>query len=138
MNPIIDEFGQNAGKVWQALNIKGPLSETKLINSTFLNEHQVRAAVGWLARENKICQNGTVYKIGGTNLDGKIGFDAGRIWTVLSQQQNDVAISSLARLTKIDVKDVYAAIGWLARENKIEAKTVMTQKNQQLKISLKS
>jgi len=137
MSTIAEEFGQNAGKVWQALNENGPLSETKLINTTFLNEHQVHVAVGWLARENKVCQNGTVYKIGGTNLEGKIGFDAGKIWTVLSKQQTDVDISSLARLTKIDVKDVYAAIGWLARENKIDAKNAMKQKNPQLKVSLK-
>ena len=137
MSPIIAEFGQNAGKVWQVLNEKGPLSEIKLINTTFLNEHQLCAAVGWLARENKICRNGTVYKIGGTNLEGKIGFDAGKIWTVLSQQHTDVDISSLVRLTRIDVKDVYSAIGWLARENKIDAKNVMKQKNQQLKVSLK-
>jgi hypothetical protein len=137
MSTIAEEFGQNAGKVWQALNENGPLSEIKLINTTFLNEHQLSAAVGWLARENKICCNGTVYKIGGTNLEGKIGFDAGKIWTVISKQQTDVDISSLARLTKIDVKDVYAAIGWLARENKIDAKHVMKQKSQQLKVSLK-
>jgi hypothetical protein len=137
MSIIIEEFGQNAGKVWKALNEKGPLSEIKLINNTFLNERQLNAAVGWLARENKICRNGTVYKIGGTNLEGKIGFDAGKIWTLLSQQQADVDISSLARLTRIEVKDVYAAIGWLARENKIDAMKVMKQKNQQLKVSLK-
>ena len=137
MSSVIDEFGQNAGKVWQALNIKGPLSETKLINTTFLNEHQVHTAVGWLARENKICQNGTVYKIGGTNLEGKIGFDAGKIWMELAKQQTDVAISSLSRLTRINVNDVFAAIGWLARENKIEAKTVKNKKSQQLKVSLK-
>ena len=137
MSTMTEEFGQNAGKVWQALNENGPLSEIKLINNTFLNEHQLSAAVGWLARENKICRNGTVYKIGGTNLEGKIGFDAGKIWTVLSQQQTDVDISSLARLTRIDVKDVYAAIGWLARENKIDVKNVMKQNNQQLKVSLK-
>jgi hypothetical protein len=137
MSTIIDELGQNAGKVWQKLNEKGPLSEIKLINTTFLNEHQLRAAVGWLARENKICRNGTVYKIGGTNLVEKIGTDAGRIWTVLSKQQTDVDLSSLARLTKIDINDVYAAIGWLARENKIDTKTVMKQKNQQLKVRLK-
>ncbi len=137
MSNMIEEFGQNAGKVWQALNEKGPLSEIKLINNTFLNEHQLSAAVGWLARENKICCNGTVYKIGGTNLVGKIGFDAGKIWTALSQQQTDVDISSLARLTRIDVKDVYSAIGWLARENKINAKNLMKQKNKQLKVSLK-
>ena len=137
MSNVIDEFGQSAGKVWQALNIKGPLSETKLINTTFLNEHQVHAAVGWLARENKICQNGTVYKIGWTNLEGKIGFDAGKVWTVLAKQQTNVGISSLARLTRINVNDVFAAIGWLARENKIEAKAVKNKKSQQLKVSLK-
>jgi hypothetical protein len=54
MSNIIDEFGQNAGKVWQMLNDKGPLSETKLIRSTFLKEPQLCVAVGWLARENKI------------------------------------------------------------------------------------
>ncbi|HUS99477.1 MAG TPA: winged helix-turn-helix domain-containing protein [Candidatus Thermoplasmatota archaeon] len=52
MSTVIDEFGQNAGKVWEMLNEKGPLSEKKLINSTFLKEHQLCAAVGWLAREN--------------------------------------------------------------------------------------
>jgi hypothetical protein len=137
MDTIIEEFGQNAGKVWQALNEKGPLSETKLINTTFLSEHQLRTAVGWLARENKICRNGTIYKIGGTNLVEKIGADAGKIWSVLSKQQTEVDISSLARLTKIDMKDVYTAIGWLARENKIEAKTIMKQKTPLLKVSLK-
>jgi hypothetical protein len=137
MSNVIDEFGLNAGKVWQALNAKGPLSETKLINTTFLNEHQVHAAVGWLARENKICQNGTVYKIGGTNLEGKIGFNAGKVWTTLAKQQTDVGISSLSRLTRINVNDVFAAIGWLARENKIEAKTIKNKKSQQLKVSLK-
>ena len=134
---IVEEFGQNAGKVWQALSEKGPLSETKLINTTFLNEHQLRVAVGWLARENKICRNGTVYKIGGSNLVDKIGTDAGKIWTVLSKQHTDVDVSSLARLTRIDVKDVYVAVGWLARENKIDAKNVMNKKSQQLKVSLK-
>jgi hypothetical protein len=137
MSNVIDEFGQNAGKVWQALNVKGPLSETKLINTTFLNEHQIHAAVGWLARENKICQNRTVYKIGGTNLERKIGFDAGKIWTVLAKQQTDVGISSLARLTRINVNDVFAAVGWLARENKIKAKTIKSKKSHQLKVSLK-
>jgi predicted transcriptional regulator len=133
----IEEFGQNAGKVWSVLNEKGPLSEVKLINTTFLNEHQLRLAIGWLARENKICRNGTIYKIGNTNLVEKIGTDAGKVWNILNRQQTDVDISSLARLTKINVNDVYAAVGWLARENKIDAKNVMRQNTQQLKVQLK-
>jgi hypothetical protein len=137
MSNIIDEFGQNAGKVWQMLNDKGPLSETKLIRSTFLKEPQLCVAVGWLARENKICCNGTVYKIGNTNLIEKIGVNAGKIWTVLSKQQTNADVSSLARLTKVDINDVYTAIGWLARENKIDAKTVMKQTNYQLNVWLR-
>jgi hypothetical protein len=137
MGSTIEEFGQNAGKVWQTLNAKGPLSETKLLNTTFLNEHEFRTAVGWLARENKICRNKTVYKIGETNLVEKIGTDAGKIWTALSKQQAEVDISVLARLTRINVNDVYTAVGWLARENKIDAKNVMKQNTQQLKVTLK-
>jgi len=137
MTTIIEEFGQNAGKVWQMLNQKGPLSEKKLINTTFLNEHKIHAAIGWLARENKICCNGTIYKIGETNLIGKIGTDAGTIWSVLSRSGTDVNLSSLSRLTRINVNDVYAAVGWLARENKIDVQTVMKQKNQRLRVKLK-
>jgi hypothetical protein len=137
MTTLVEEFGQNAGKVWQVLREKGPLSETKLINTTFLNERQLLAAIGWLARENKICRNGAVYKLGSTNLVEKVGADAGKVWTILSKKQTDVDISSLARLTKIGVKDVYTALGWLARENKINLKTETTQKNQQLKVLLK-
>jgi Winged helix-turn-helix domain (DUF2582) len=55
----------------------------------------------------------------------------------LAKQQMDVGVSSLARLTRINVNDVYAAIGWLARENKIETKTIKSKKSLQLKVSLK-
>lgn len=137
MTTLVEEFGQNAGKVWQALREKGPLSETKLIDTTFLKEHQLRAAVGWLAREDKICRNGTVYKLGSTNLVEKVGNDAGKIWNVLSKKQSDVDVSSLTRLAKIGVNDVYTALGWLARENKILVKTDQKQKIQQIKVTLK-
>ena len=137
MNITINEFGQNAGKVWQLLNEKGPLSETKLINFSVLKEWQLHTALGWLAREDKICRNGTVYKIGNTNLVSEIGTDAGKIWTVLSKRQNEMDISSLSRLAKININDAYTAIGWLAREDKINAKTVVKQKTSQLKVKLK-
>jgi hypothetical protein len=137
MTTIVEEFGQNAGKVWQTLNQKGPLSQTKLATTTTLNEHELQVAIGWLAREGKICRNGTVYKLGSTNLVEKVGADAGKIWTALAKKQTDVDISSLTRLTKIGVNDVYTALGWLARENKIEVKTDLKQKNQQIKVMLK-
>jgi len=137
MTTLVEEFGQYAGKVWQALNQKGPLSQTKLSTTTFLDQHQLQAAIGWLAREGKICRNGTVYKLGSTNLVEKVGNDAGKIWDALSKKQTDVDVSSLTRLTKIGVNDVYTALGWLARENKIEVKTDPKQKKQQIKVILK-
>jgi hypothetical protein len=137
MTTLVEEFEQNAGKVWQVLNQKGPLSQTKLTTTTVLDQHQVQAAIGWLARENKIQRNGTVYKLGSTNLVEKVGNDAGKIWTALSKKQTDVDVSSLKRLAKIGMNDVYTALGWLARENKIEVKTDPKQKNQQIKVILK-
>jgi len=137
MTTIVEEFGQNAGKVWQALYTKGPLSQTKLSTTTTLDEHELQAAIGWLAREDKICRHGTVYKLGSTNLVDKVGADAGKVWAALSKKQTDVDVSSLTRLTRIPVNDVYTALGWLARENKIEVKGDKTQKNQQVKVMLK-
>ena len=66
----------------------------------------------------------------------KIGADAGKIWTVISSK-GEIDVSSLAKLAKVNVKDVYTAVGWLARENKVDAKTVMKQKSEQLKVCIK-
>lgn len=48
----------------------------------------------------------------------KIGTDAGNIWQILNEKGN-VKITDLKKTTKIDIKDIYLALGWLARENKI-------------------
>jgi hypothetical protein len=125
MKNVINEYGENAGKVWQALHDQGPLPQTKLIRTTKLKDEEVHSAIGWLARENKInknsTQNGTIYNLGDTNLTSKIGADAGKIWKTLHVfGENDV--SELSRLTRLEKKEVEAALGWLARENKIQAK----------------
>ena len=83
MRNIIMEFGTNAGKVWRALDSYGSLTEAQLIENTGLSTREFNAAVGWLARENKICKDGATYKLGETNLTDKIGGDASRIWDVL-------------------------------------------------------
>lgn len=49
----------------------------------------------------------------------KIGYDAGMVWQVLKENEN-IKISDLKKITQRDVKDIYMALGWLARENKIE------------------
>ena len=46
----------------------------------------------------------------------KIGNDAGSIWQVLNEKGN-ITIVDLKKTTKMDIKDIYLALGWLAREN---------------------
>lgn len=48
----------------------------------------------------------------------KIGTDAGKIWQFLNEKGN-VKIIDLKKATKMDIKVIYLALGWLAREDKI-------------------
>jgi len=127
MVDIINSFGKNAGKVWRTLDSNGPLPEDKVTKKTSLKKDDFYSAVGWLARENKICIDGGTYKLGKTNLASKIGKDAGMVWKVLDIWE-DAGIKSISRLTHIDEKEIYSALGWLAREDKIDAR-LNKQKN---------
>jgi len=49
----------------------------------------------------------------------KIGILAGKIWRLL-QDNDTVAISKLPKMLKENEPMTYQALGWLARENKIE------------------
>jgi len=48
----------------------------------------------------------------------KIGIDAGQVWTVLDAQ-GIKSVKELKKATKLNDKEIYAAIGWLAREEKL-------------------
>ena len=48
----------------------------------------------------------------------KIGSDAGNIWKVLDVQGTK-SVKELKKATKLNDKEIYAAIGWLAREEKL-------------------
>lgn len=136
MKDVVDDFGQSAGKVWRAIHTHGSLDETKLIKTTRLDRKKFSAAIGWLARENKICKNDNYYMLDETNLTDKIGMDAGKIWKTLNVW-GELDVSSIARLAEmIEERDVYSALGWLAREDKIQAKRGKT-KEQPIKFKLK-
>ena len=125
MKNLIDQYGINAGKIWEALNSNGSITETKLIRNTKLKNDEFYSAVGWLARENKINKNNkkqvSSYSLGETNLTIKIGGDAGRVWQTLNTWgEND--ISEIAEYSRIKQDEVYAALGWLSREDKIEVR----------------
>lgn len=47
-----------------------------------------------------------------------IGCWAGSVWTALSEA-DALGMKQLKKITKLKEKELYAAIGWLAREGKI-------------------
>lgn len=49
-----NEIGLNAGKVWQLLSDYGKWSYGTLKSSSGLKDNELGAALGWLAREDKI------------------------------------------------------------------------------------
>ena len=129
MSIVVNEFGKNAGMVWDVLHKQGALSQILLGKETKLDEHQLHAAIGWLARENKVSKKGNGYELKETNLTEKIGGDAGRVWRVL-ETWGDLDVSSLIRVTQLNESDVFSALGWLARENKIDTKIGLSRDGQ--------
>lgn len=55
----VDVIGSWAGLVWEALNASGMLTVKGLKKATKLKEKELYAAIGWLAREGKVCINDT-------------------------------------------------------------------------------
>lgn len=52
-----------------------------------------------------------------------IGTWAGLVWTALNDKDTAVSLKQLKKVTKLKDKEVFAAIGWLAREGKIDLRT---------------
>jgi DNA-binding transcriptional regulator GbsR (MarR family) len=48
-----------------------------------------------------------------------IGMFAGKVWTVLNSEKGTLKIDVLKKQTGLSDSELWAAIGWLARENKI-------------------
>jgi len=118
---LASEFGEKAGKIWTTLNKKGPLSKRRILEITKLKENEFYTAVGWLARENKIFRKSeNFYKLDNTNLTPVVGANAGKVWNVLNVW-GEVDVPTIKKLAEIDEKEIYSAVGWLARENKIYA-----------------
>ena len=54
-NTCVAQIGETAGAVWQILSEDGPLSMAKLVKKVGQPRDTVMQALGWLAREEKIC-----------------------------------------------------------------------------------
>ena len=118
---VVEEYGYSAGKVWKELSTHGPLNEKDLLKNTRLSRNNVYAAIGWLARENKVLYENNMYILGETNLEDEIGETAGKIWETL-EKHKEMDIHSISKITNKNENDVYHALGWLAREDKILVK----------------
>jgi len=51
---LIDQIGETAGRIWQALHQKGPLGLSALKKQAGAPDFILNLALGWLAREGKI------------------------------------------------------------------------------------
>lgn len=51
----------------------------------------------------------------------KIGTNAGLVWTYLSEE-GEKDVKDIKKACKLTDKDLYAVIGWLSREDKIQIK----------------
>ena len=120
MRSHTSKFGDNAGKIWEVLNEKGCLEKANILKSTQLNEDDLYIGIGWLARENKIHEEDeNCFRIDNTNLDSKIGAHAGKIWKILDIW-GDADVKTIKRLSDLENNDIHCALGWLAREDKIQ------------------
>lgn len=117
-----EQFGRNAGRIWQTLHKYDTLSKEQLQEKTQLRPYEIDISVGWLARENKIACESDTYRISETNLTPIIGTNAGVIWETLHRHgESDITI--LTKETGLHKNEIYEAIGWLAREDKLNFST---------------
>ena len=121
MVDFVGSLGKYVGEVWTFLDSNGPQTEQNILAKTNLKTNELCFAVGWLSKENKISKDDTTYKLGETNLKSKIGKDAGHVWKILDMW-GEVDLESISRLAKIEESDVFCAVGWLAREEKLDGK----------------
>lgn len=118
MVDLLERFGTSAGKVWEKLQQEGINPESKLKKKTQLRKEEFYGAIGWLARENKIKREGRSYTLGSTNLTCEVGTNAGRVWKTLNIW-GELDLSNLAKLVDMNDKELFTALGWLAREDKV-------------------
>ena len=113
-------IGENAGKLWHFLNENQKTPVRTIMLKTKMRNEQLYPAIGWLARENKIRMEDEYYSLGESNLVSEIGTNAGKVWQVLNENKV-LHINGLKKSVNLSINDVYSAIGWLAKESKVEA-----------------
>jgi hypothetical protein len=102
-----------------SLNEEGCITKRKILKITRLDEDSFHSGIGWLAKENKIYkEDKDCFKLDNTNLETEIGAYAGKVWKILDIW-GDADYRTIKRLSDLKDNEVHAALGWLAREDKI-------------------
>ena len=128
MVKITNTYGKNAGKIWHVLNKHGTLTPTQLMKKTGLTREDLYTALGWLAKENKIIFDDNNFSLGDYNWNTTIGPNAGKVWDVVETCE-EIDTKYIPKLADISDIDFYYAIGWLAKEGKIDTKKVRSPKS---------
>ena len=129
---ITSQIGENAGKIWKIIVACGEATLDYIESETNLSRKEILAAIGWLARENKIKNKDGKYILDETNLETMIGSTAGKVYKILDiWEQAD--LNTMRRLSDQSDEEIYTALGWLAREDKI---TMDNENNYTLKFDL--
>jgi len=110
-------IGTNAGKVWHVLHDNEKTTRYQLMNETGLEGSEVDAALGWLARENKVCRDGEFFSLGETNMEHTIGLNAEILFNVL--RTVPYSLSVLHEVTDLNTIEIHQAIGWLSRDGDV-------------------
>jgi hypothetical protein len=55
-----------------------------------------------------------------------IGLWAGSVWNALNEANGTLGVKGLKKATKLKEKEIYAALGWLAREGKLNIEEAET------------
>ena len=58
-----------------------------------------------------------------------IGLWAGSVWNALNDANGNLGVKGLKKATKLKEKEIYAALGWLAREGKVNIEDAETDVN---------
>ncbi len=122
MDDFSAQIEKNAGKIYQRLNAEDlkQASAQELKDQTDLTDHELFLSIGWLAKENKInkSKNNGLYYLGESSIAADINKHAERVRHTL-QNKSKKNVASIARSAELRPMEVYIALGWLAREDKI-------------------
>ena len=117
---MILNIGENAGRVWHALQGNGSMDVSSIANGTGLSGSDVEKAIGWLGKEGTLSIIENKYSLvegGHPSITHKYGNAAGSVWEVLFGNNPSSALRDCLGLEK---KVMNAALGWLAKEGKVD------------------